>query len=71
MSWTVNVPVMTILCLVFDVGRVNGDAASLLLWSLIDLVIVGELSSSLRGHDFSDGCRQGSLSMINVTYGHV
>ena len=46
MSGTVNVAVVTGSGLILDVSRVDGDTTSLLLGSLVDLVVVGELGTT-------------------------
>jgi len=39
MSRTVNVCIVAVCCLVFDVGRIDGDTSFLFLGSRVDLVI--------------------------------
>ena len=58
---------MTSLGLVLDVGRVNGDTASLLFRGLVNLVVVGELGTASLGKDLGNGGGQCSLSMIDVS----
>ena len=59
---------MTVRCLIFYVGGVNGDTASLLLRSLIDRGIIGKGGPTRVSKDFGDGRCQCCLSVINMTY---
>ena len=63
---TVNMAVVSFVSLVFDVGCVNGNASSLLLWSLVDLGVVSEDGAALFGQDFCDGSSQGGFTVINM-----
>ena len=69
MSRAINVGVVTVLCLVLDVGRSNGDTTSSLFGCLVNVGIVDELVVTvLFGHGLGDGGCEGSLSVINVAY---
>lgn len=48
----VDMAIVAICSLVLNMGGVNGDTTSLLLWRLINLCIVDELASSLCSEDF-------------------
>ena len=59
--------IVALVTLVLDVGRVNGDTASLLLRSLVDFRVVGEASGALLRENLRDSCRQRGLAMVDVT----
>ena len=65
----VDVGVVTRLGLVLDVRRGDGDAAGLLLRSVVDLLEGPGLPAVLLGQDLGDGRRQGRLAMVDVTDG--
>ena len=65
----VDVGVVALGGLVFDVRRRNGDAARLLFRRLVDLVIGGEGRAAGLGEDLGDGCGQRGLAVIDVTDG--
>src|SRR5580693_9044999 len=66
---TVDVGVMPLVGLVFDVGGGNGDAARFLFRRLVDLVVgrIGRLA--LLGQYLGDRRRQRRLAVIDVTDG--
>jgi hypothetical protein len=66
MSGTIDVTIMTRICLVFNVRGVDGNSASFLLWSFIDLRVVGKLGAPFYGEDLSDCSSQGCLPMVNM-----
>lgn len=68
MSGTVNVPVVPRSTLIFNVRRVDGDAASLLFWGLVNLGVVGECCAAGGGKNLGDGGCQGRLSMVDVAF---
>jgi hypothetical protein len=47
--------------------RVNGYASSLLLWRLVNLAVIGELSTTRGSEDLGDGSSKCSLSVIDMT----
>lgn len=53
-SRTVDVTIMTELGFVLNVGGVDGDTTSFLLWGLVDGRIVGKCGSSVCGKDLGD-----------------
>jgi len=54
--------------LVLDVGRVDGDTASLFFRSLVNLGIACELGTTLAGKDLCYRSSQSSFTMIDVAY---
>ena len=69
MARAVNVSIVTLLGLILNVSGVDGDAALLLLGSLIDGVISLELGLALQGQPLGDGSGQGRLAVVDVTDG--
>jgi hypothetical protein len=65
----VDVGVVARLRLVLDVRGGDGDAASLLLRSVVDLLEGPGLPAVLLGKDLGDGRRQRRLAMVDVTNG--
>ena len=65
----VNVSIVTLLGLILNVSGVDGDAALLLLGSLIDAVISLELGLALIGQPLGDSGGQSGLAMVDVTDG--
>ena len=65
----VNVSIVTLLGLILNVGRVDGNAALALFGSLIDGAVVGVLGLALHGEPLGDGSGQGGLTMVDVTDG--
>ena len=65
----VDVRVVTVLRLVLDVRGGDGDAAGLLLRSVVDLLEGAGLTAVLLGQDLGDGRRQRRLAMVDVTDG--
>lgn len=53
--------------LVLDMRRVDSDTTSLLFRCLVNLVVVGELGSSILGEDLGDSSSQGGLAVVDVT----
>lgn len=58
--------IMASVRLVLNVRRVDGDTTGLLFRGLVDLVVVGELGTSLLGQNLSNGSGQRCLSVVNV-----
>jgi hypothetical protein len=65
----VDVRVVAVVRLVLDVRRGDGDAALLLLRSVVDLVERAGLTAVRVREDLGDGRRQGRLAMVDVTDG--
>ena len=63
---TVNVTVVPVVGLVLDMGRVDGDTASLLLGRLVNAGIVGERSATLGRENLRDGSSESRLSVVDV-----
>src|SRR4051794_26430562 len=68
-TWAVDVRVVTVLRLVLDVRRGNGDAALALLRSVVDLLEAARLATVGLRQDLRDCRRQRRLSMVDVTNG--
>lgn len=68
MSGTVNVTVMAGSGLILDVSRVDGNTTSFLFRRLVDLVVVGELGTTLGRQNFGDGSGKGSLTVVDVAW---
>jgi hypothetical protein len=68
MSRAVNVAVVSVVGLVLDVGRVNGDTSGLFFRCLVDFGIVGELGTALARKDLRDCGSQSSFTVIDVAY---
>src|SRR6185312_17021112 len=69
MARTIDVSVVTLARLVFDVSCRDGDAACLLFRRLVDLVISSELGAPLFGQHLGDRGRQRRLAVIDMTDG--
>ena len=67
MSRAVDVSVVAVRRLVFDMSRVDSNAASLLLRSLVNLAVVGEFGGTALGKDPSNGGGQRRLTVVDVT----
>ena len=65
----VDMGVMALFSLVFDVSGGNGDAAGLFFRSLVDFVVGDEGTFILHSGDFRDGGSQSGFAMVNVTNG--
>ena len=65
----VDVRVMTVFGFVFNVSRVDGDAAGLFFRSRVDLIIGLGFAAELAGEHGADGSREGGLAVVNVTDG--
>lgn len=61
MPGTVDMGIVSLFGLVFDVSRGDGDTTLSLFGSLIDGSVVKEVGESLLGLTFCDGSSQGSL----------
>lgn len=68
-SRAVNMGVMSVGGLVLNVSGRDGDTSGLLLGSLVDLVVVLELSLTQSGEGLGDSSSQGGLSVIDVADG--
>lgn len=68
MTGTVNMAIVPVVGLVLDVGRVDGDTASLLLGRLVNAGVVGERCSTLGRQNLRNGGSERRLSVVNVTY---
>ncbi len=66
-SRSVNVSVVAILRLVFDVRDINRNPPLLFLRSLIDILKFVKLRHSLSGKVFGDRGGKGSLAVVDVT----
>ena len=66
MSRAVNVSVMPVSRLVFDVCRVDGDTTSFLLRSFVDLVIASELGSTGLCENLGNSCGKSGFTMVDV-----
>lgn len=67
----VDVAIVPIRGLVLHVSRVDGDATSSLLGSLVNVRIVSEFGTSCFGENLGDCGRQSGLAVIDVTYKEV
>lgn len=56
MTGTIGVAVVTFFGRVFNVGDIDGDAAGLLLRSVINVFVALVLGQVLIGEDLRDGC---------------
>jgi len=65
----INVTVVTSLCLVFNVRRINGDLPGLFLGSLVDIFVGHAFGEPLVGEYLGDGLCQCRLSVIDMTDG--
>ena len=63
----IDVGVMALVGLIFDVRRRNRDAARLFFRRLVDLVVSGEGRPARLRQDLGDRRRQRRLAMVNVT----
>lgn len=63
--------IVPIVGLIFDVGRVNGDATGLFFRSLVDFSVVSELGTTLSSKDLGDGGSQSGFTVIDVSYDGV
>ena len=68
MAWAVQVRVVPRLRFVFDVRRVDGDAARLLLGRLVNVLVTHALSQALFRKCYGDGGRQSRLPVVNVPH---
>lgn len=59
--------VVSHICLVFDVRRVDSDTTGFFLGRAVDLGVVGELCSTARGEDLGDGGRECGLAVVDVS----
>jgi len=39
MSWAISVTIVAVICLIFNMGYIDGDASSSLFWGIINFVI--------------------------------
>ena len=69
MARAVNVSVVTLRGLVLYVSGVDGDAALLLFRSLIDLIILHNLSFAFQAENLGDCSGKGGLAVVNVADG--
>jgi hypothetical protein len=69
MARAVNVSVVTVVSLILNVSGVDGDAALLLLGSLVDAGVVGVISIALQSQVLGDSGGQSGLAVVNVTNG--
>ena len=65
----VHVGVVTRVCLVFNVGGVDGDAALTLLGSTVDIGVVLLLSLTFLGEHVCDRSGEGGFAVVNVADG--
>jgi hypothetical protein len=66
MARAVNMTIVTRLCFIFDVGRVDSDTSSLLFRCLVDFCVVCELCTALTGENLGNGSCQGRFAMIDM-----
>ena len=66
-SRAIDVSIVAIGGLILDMGRVDGDTASLLLGSLVNLAVVGEFGGTAHGKDPGNGGGQRRLTVVDVT----
>ncbi|MOA46893.1 hypothetical protein D3C78_1694630 [compost metagenome] len=69
MTWAVNVSVVTNSRVVLNVRSVDGDTASFLFWSAVDLVEVDDCGTENFGANASQSCGQSGFTVVNVTDG--
>lgn len=62
-------PIMPIIRLILNMGRVDSDTARLLLGRFINLAVIHKSTSALRREDFCDGGGQGSFAVVDVPDG--
>jgi hypothetical protein len=60
---------LTILATSSTHGSADGDTSCLLLWRLVDLRVIHELSTAGFREIFGDGSCESSLSMVDVLFG--
>src|SRR5690349_11910899 len=63
---TINVSIVTLFRLIFDVRGVDGDTALLLFGRIINLVVPSSLRHTLFGQNRRDRGSQRRLPMVNV-----
>ena len=72
MPRAVDVCVVTVFRFVFNVSRIDGNAAGLFFGSRVNLIICLGFAAELRSENRADGSRQRGLAVVNVTDGaHV
>lgn len=64
----VNMAIVPVISLVFDVGRIDCNATSFFLRSLVNFGVTGELGATLAGKDLGDCSGQSGFTVIDVTY---
>ena len=66
--WTVNVAIMSRICLILYVGRVDRNTTRFFLWSFVDFGVICEFCSSDVREDLGDGSRQRGLAVIDMSW---
>ncbi len=69
MARAVNVRIVTLCGLVLNVCGVDGDAALLLFRSLVDLIILHNLSFALQSENLGDCSGKGGLAVVDMADG--
>jgi len=68
MTRTVNVSVVSVRCLIFNVSRVNRDTTGLFLRCFVNLVVIGKFGASCSGQNLCNGGGQRCFTMIDVAW---
>merc|ERR1719277_2358068 len=67
MARTIDMPIMPQIGFVLNMRLIDSDAALLLLWSPVDLVIALELRTPLIRLNLRDGCGERRLAVVDMT----
>ena len=67
MAWAVNVCIVTFVCFIFNVCRVDCNTTFTFFRSLVDISIVFEFSVAFFSQNFGDGSCQSSFAVVDVT----
>jgi hypothetical protein len=63
----IDMSIVSIGRLVFNMGRINGDFARLFFRRLVNLIVRQSVTPALGGQDLGNGLRQGRLAVIDVS----
>lgn len=66
MTGTVNVRIVPVGSLVFNMGSANGDTSSFLLRSFVNLAVVHKFTAALLSQMLSDGRGESGFTMIDM-----